>query len=95
MADQFKRASLSIALNIAEGNGRGTVPDKRRFLLMARGSTLECVPLIEMCKRNEILPPDTCAALRRELVGISKMLSGLMGSLTTPDGVKEDSVDYL
>ena len=40
--DQLLRASQSIPLNIAEGNGKGTENDRRRFFEIARGSALEC-----------------------------------------------------
>ena len=43
--DQLLRASLSIPLNIAEGNGKGTESDRRRFFEIARGSTLECAAI--------------------------------------------------
>jgi four helix bundle protein len=39
--DQLMRASQSIPLNIAEGNGKGTNADRRRFFEIARGSALE------------------------------------------------------
>jgi four helix bundle protein len=92
LADQFNRASLSIALNLAEGNGRGTQADRRRFFLMARGSTLECIPAIEMCRRKGLLSPEACTQLRGELVDISKMLSGLIDH--TGGGVREEAIDY-
>ena len=40
--DQLLRASQAIPLNIAEGNGKGTEGDRRRYFEIARGSALEC-----------------------------------------------------
>jgi four helix bundle protein len=40
--DQLLRASQSIPLNIAEGNGKATDGDRRRYFEIARGSALEC-----------------------------------------------------
>ena len=41
VADQLGRASTSIPLNIAEGNGKFTEADRCRFFDIARGSALE------------------------------------------------------
>ena len=38
LADQLTRASTSIVLNIAEGSGKFSRPDKRRYYLSASGS---------------------------------------------------------
>jgi four helix bundle protein len=37
----MRRSAISIACNIAEGQGRWTRPDYRRFIVIARGSTFE------------------------------------------------------
>jgi four helix bundle protein len=55
LADQLNRAALSIAANIAEGNGRFTKPDRRNFFGIARGSVQECVPLLELATRQNLL----------------------------------------
>ena len=48
--DQLRRASFSIMLNIAEGSGRFTKPDKRNFYIIARGSAFECVAIFDYLK---------------------------------------------
>ena len=42
LLDQFKRASFSIVLNIAEGAGKVRQADKQRYFAIARGSVMEC-----------------------------------------------------
>src|SRR6476469_11124685 len=46
--DQLDRASTSIPLNIAEGNGKFSNADRARFLEIARGSALECAACIDV-----------------------------------------------
>src|SRR5690606_1438083 len=63
LVDQLNRASLPVAANIAEKNGRFTKADRRSFFGIARGSLQECVPLLELAraKRNverKALPAD-------------------------------------
>jgi len=84
LADQLNRASLSISLNIAEGNGRWTHADRRNFFGIARGSVHECVPLIELCKRKSLLAECVSVELKGELETIAKMLSGLIERQTKP-----------
>ena len=55
LVDQLNRASLSVATNIAEGNGRFTKPDRKNFFGIARGSVQECVPLLELARRRNLL----------------------------------------
>ncbi len=55
LTDQLVRASFSIPLNIAEGAGRFTPMDKRRFYLIASGSVSECAAVLdvfEIASRN-------------------------------------------
>jgi four helix bundle protein len=46
--DQLDRASASIVLNLAEGNGKFTGPDHCRFSDTARGSALECAAALDV-----------------------------------------------
>ena len=46
--DQFKRASLSIVLKIAEGAGKLKQADKQRYFSIARGSVMECGALFDL-----------------------------------------------
>jgi four helix bundle protein len=78
--DQLDRASTSIALNLAEGNGKFTSPDRCRFFDIARGSALECAAALDvlvaksLCTRQQIEPG------KEELKRIVSMLVGLIKS---------------
>jgi four helix bundle protein len=64
LADQLNRAALSIATNLAEGNGRFTKPDRRNFFTIARGSAQECVPLLEIARRRGLIKDPAVADLK-------------------------------
>ena len=81
LADQLNHAALSIAANLAEGNGRFTKPERRNFFGIARGSLQECVPLLELAARQSLLKPDRHAQLKSDLEEIARMLSGLINGL--------------
>jgi four helix bundle protein len=55
LADQFTRASMSVVLNIAEGAGKTSKPDKRRYYLTARGSATESAALLDVCAKLKVL----------------------------------------
>ena len=78
LSDQFNRASLSISLNIAEGNGRFTKADRKNFFVIARGSVQECVPILELLRRKSLLSDKLYDELRILIEEIAKMLSGLI-----------------
>ena len=78
LTDQLNRAALSIATNLAEGNGRFTKPDRKNFFTIARGSAQECIPLLEVAQRRGLLDEPKREALRQDLETIAKMISGLI-----------------
>lgn len=78
LSDQLNRAVLSIATNIAEGNGKYHKADRVNFFRISRGSAFECVPILELCKRKELIKEDDCKGFKERLDEIGKMLSGLM-----------------
>jgi len=83
--DQLNRAALSIATNLAEGNGRFTKADRRNFFTIARGSTQECVPLLEVARRRGFIDDAQHTCLRAELEVIARILSGLINGMDKHD----------
>jgi four helix bundle protein len=80
LADQFTRASLSIVLNLAEGAGKLSKLDKRRYYLTARGSATESAALLDVCVRIKLLGDVEHRAAKSKLVRIVSMLIKLAQS---------------
>jgi four helix bundle protein len=77
LRDQLERASLSIALNIAEGAGRSSRPDKNRFYGIARGSANECAAVIDLLRARGLASEAACSQARELIVRIVQMLTKL------------------
>lgn len=76
--NQLDRASTSVPLNIAEGNGKFTESDRCRFFDIARGSALECAGCLDVMvakKRIERALADEGKSL---LIDVVSMLVGLI-----------------
>jgi len=80
LSDQFTRASLSIVLNIAEGAGKYSKPDKRRYYLTARGSATESAALLDVCYRLKLLDEKDLKAGKERVGRIVSMLVKLARS---------------
>lgn len=81
LVDQLNRAALSVATNLAEGNGRFTKADRRNFFTIARGSAQECVPLLEVARRRGFVGQTQHAEFHAALEEIARMVSGLISGL--------------
>ena len=78
LRDQAMRAAKSAALNIAEGAGRVSKPDKARAYAIARGEAGEAAAALELAACIGAAPSETaeqCGALASRLVAL---LTGLI-----------------
>src|SRR5580693_1183093 len=76
--EQLDRASTSIPLNIAEGNGKYAPKDRCRFFDIAHGSALECAAGLDVLVAKVKLTPDQIRPGKESLQKIVRMLMGLI-----------------
>ena len=76
--DQLDRASTSIPLNIAEGNGKFSNADRARFLEIARGSALECAASVDVLAVRKLIRVERVIPAKEQLVRIVNMLVGML-----------------
>ena len=91
--DQLDRASTAIPLNIAEGTGKFTPPDRCRYYNTARGSALECAACLDVLVVKKILKQEITEA-KAVLIKVVSMLVGLIKAVA-PDRVCEEPGGYV
>src|SRR5687768_5329254 len=80
----LEESSTSVALNIAEGNGKRSIADRVRYLEIARGSALECAACLDvLLVRNSLVSDDTNHG-KATLVRIVSMVTKLIERLEQP-----------
>jgi four helix bundle protein len=75
LADQLRRATLSIPLNIAEGAGKPTDRDRSRFNAIARGSAMEAGAVMDLLRLQRLAEPQTIAEAKALLIRLVAMLT--------------------
>ncbi|HET9419278.1 MAG TPA: four helix bundle protein, partial [Chthoniobacterales bacterium] len=93
--DQLDRASTSIPLNIAEGNGKFSAADRARFLEIARGSALECAACLDVLAVRKLIAGDQIIPAKEQLVRIVNMLMGMLKRFSgRAEFLREDEPTY-
>ena len=93
--DQLDRASTSIPLNIAEGNGKFSDADRSRYLEIARGSALECAACLDVMVVRKVMTADAAVTEKERLARVVGLLLGLLKRFSERANVlREDSPIY-
>lgn len=81
LTSQIKRASDSIALNIAEGSTCQTNPEFKKFLSYSIRSAIEVVSCLHIAKRRNLITEQDFQIIYKKIEEILKMLQALKKSI--------------
>ena len=77
LTSQIRRASASIGANIAEGCGRRSDPEMKRFIQIARGSASELECHVLLARDLQFFTIDEFEELEPKIMEIERMLASL------------------
>ncbi len=81
VVDQIQRAAFSVILNIAEGSGKFSKPDRKNYYITARASVFECVATLDvLCDEHQITQTEF-DKLMLQADELSKMLFAMIKNL--------------
>src|SRR5262245_66613807 len=78
---QLRRASVSLASNIAEGHDRGTTTEYIRYLQIARGSLAEAETQVVLSKRLGFVAGKSADRWQDLASEVGRLVNGLVASL--------------
>ncbi len=78
IVSQLRRASMSVAANIAEGAERGSDREFIRFLRIADGSNAEVHALVTIAEDAQLIDAATAAGIRDQAAGVGRLIGGLI-----------------
>jgi four helix bundle protein len=81
LTSQMRRAAISVASNIAEGQGRLTKGEFQQFLGHSRGSLLELETQLTIAMDLHYISPNELASLESKTSEVNRLLNGLISSL--------------
>ena len=84
LTSQIRRAAASIGANIAEGCGRRSDPEMKRFIQIARGSASELEYHLLLAKDLGMLAADEFTELEGKVLEVERMLAALSQRLKAP-----------
>ena len=84
LSSQIRRSAASIGANIAEGCGRRSDPELKRFLQIARGSANELEYHLLLARDLRLLSADESQELEEKVLEIQRMLAALVQRLQRP-----------
>ena len=82
IAQQIRRAALSVTLNIAEGSSRKSEKERHRFFEISRGSVIEIDAALDLCENLKYCQRSSLENLGKLMVKIFAMLSKMIRSNT-------------
>jgi four helix bundle protein len=83
LADQVRRAAVSVPANIAEGCGRGTSKELVRSLRISRGSLAELHSHLSLAVELEYMQSSRLDELQCDIADVHRMLNALIASIQT------------
>tara|TARA_B110000483_G_C17882979_1_gene422401 strand:+ start:179 stop:595 length:417 start_codon:yes stop_codon:yes gene_type:complete len=92
--DQLDRASTSIVLNIAEGNGKRSYRDRSRYFDIARGSGVESAACLDVLVARGVVEVSEAKRGKEQLFEIVSMIGGLLARFAGDGRVEEEQAEY-
>lgn len=81
LGDQILRSSLSVALNIAEGSGKQSSADIKRYIQIASGSLTETIANADIMHDNQLISESELNEILQITESIARQLGGIRKSL--------------